>query len=89
MPSTVISGRIEGIRKMKRVKVALYVISAILAVIGFPMVLVLIYLDLIDSGITSKFFWAASVTCLILSILFFSLARILATWEEEDENELN
>ena len=74
---------------MKRVKVALYVISAILAIIGFPMVLVLIYLDLIDSGITSKFFWVASVTCLILSILSFSLARILATWEEEDENEQN
>ena len=87
MSSTVMSGRIEGIRKMKRVKVALYVISAILAIIGFPMVLVLIYLDLIDSGITSRFFWAASVACCVLSIIFFSLAHILAIWEEEDDNQ--
>ena len=70
-----------------KVKIPLYIISAILAVVGFPMVLVLVYLDLIDSGITSKFFWTVSVVCCILSILFFSLAHILVTWEEEDEKE--
>ena len=70
-----------------KVKVPLYIISAILAVVGFPMVLVLVYLDLIDSGITSKFFWTVSVVCCILSILFFSLAHILVEWAEEDEKE--
>ena len=67
------------------VKVPLYVISIILAVIGFPTVLILVYLNLIDSGISSKFLWAASIASCILSILSFSLARILADWEEEDE----
>jgi len=70
-----------------KVKIPLYIISAILAVVGFPMVLVLVYLDLIDSGITSKFFWTVSVVCCILSILFFSLAHILVEWAEEDEKE--
>ena len=67
-----------------RFRVTLYVIAASLALIGFPMVLVLFYLNMINSGIDSTFFWAAAVACCILSILFFSLARILATWEEED-----
>ena len=67
-----------------RFRVTLYVIAATLALIGFPTVLVLFYLNMINSGIDSMFFWAASVTCCTLSILFFSLARILATWEEED-----
>ena len=67
-----------------KVKVPLYIISAILAVIGFPMVLILIYLELIDSGLSLKFFWAASVASCVLSILSFSLARILVAWEEED-----
>jgi len=70
-----------------KVKVPLYIISAILAIVGLPMVLVLVYLDLIDSGIPSKFFWTVSVVCCILSLLFFSLAHILVTWEEEDEKE--
>ena len=70
-----------------KVKIPLYIISAILAVVGIPMVLVLVYLDLIDSGITSKFFWTVSVVCCILSILFFSLAHILVEWAEEDEKE--
>lgn len=72
---------------MKKVKLPLYITSIILAFVGFPMVLVLIYLDLIDSGITSKFFWTASIACCVLSILSFSLARILVMWEEEDEKE--
>ncbi len=76
----------EELSHMK-VKVTLYIISALLAIVGFPMVLVLIYLDLIDSGIPSKFFWTASVACCVLSILSFSLARILVAWEEEDEKE--
>ena len=70
-----------------KLKVPLYIISLILAIVGFPMVLVLVYLDLIDSGITSKFFWTVSVVCCILSILFFSLAHILVEWAEEDEKE--
>ena len=70
-----------------KIKIPLYIISSLLAVVGFPMVLVLVYLDLIDSGITSKFFWTVSIACCVLSILFFSLAHILVTWEEEDEKE--
>ena len=70
-----------------KVKIPLYIISLILAIVGFPMILVLVYLDLIDSGIPSKFFWTVSVACCVLSILFFSLARILVAWEEEDEQE--
>ena len=70
-----------------KLRVSLYVISAILAIIGIPTVLVVAYLDFIDSGIPSKFFWAASVACCVLSIIFFSLAPILATWEEEDDNQ--
>lgn len=70
-----------------KLKVPLYITSIILAAIGFPMVLVLIYLDLIDSGITSKFFWTVSVAFCVLSILSFSLARILVAWEEEDEKQ--
>ena len=69
------------------VKVPLYIISIILAIIGVPTVLILVYLSLIDSGISSKFFWTASLTCCILSILFFALARVLTAWEEEDERE--
>ena len=69
-----------------KVKVPLYIVSFILAIIGFPMVLILVYLNLIDSGISSKFFWALSITCCILSVLFFSLGHILAAWAEEDEN---
>ena len=67
-----------------KLKIALYVISIGLALIGFPMVLILIYLNLIDSGISSKFFWAVSVACCVLSILFFSLGHMLAAWAEED-----
>ena len=70
-----------------KVKIPLYIISIILAIVGFPMVLVLVYLDLIDSGIPSKFFWTVSVACCVLSILSFSLARILVAWEEEDEHQ--
>lgn len=65
--------------------VPLYIISIILAIIGFPAVLVLVYLDMINSGLSLKFFWAASIACCILSILSFSLGRILATWIEEDD----
>ena len=68
-------------------QIPLYIISIVLAVIGVPTMLVLVYLSLIDSGISSKFFWTASIVSCILSILFFSLARILVAWEEEDERE--
>ena len=70
-----------------KITVPLYIISIILAIIGFPMVLVLVYLDLISTGITSKFFWTVAVVCCVLSILSFSLARILVEWAEEDEKE--
>ena len=70
-----------------KLKIPLYVISLTLALIGFPMVLILIYLDMINSGIDSMFFWVASIACCILSILSFSLARILAIWAEEDEQQ--
>lgn len=69
-----------------KVIVSLYVISAILAIIGIPAVLILIYLELIDSGLSLFFFWTASIVSCVLSILSFSLARILVTWKEEDEN---
>lgn len=69
-----------------RIIVSLYIISAILVIIGIPMVLVLIYLELIDSGLPLKFFWAASVACCVLGFLSFALARILTAWEEEDGN---
>ena len=68
-----------------KTRVSLYVISIILALIGFPLVFVMIYLDMIDSGLSLKFAWAASISACVLSILSFSLARILATWIEEDE----
>ncbi len=67
-----------------KVKVPLYIISAILFVVGFPLLLGLIYLELIDSGLSLKFFWALSLACCVLSILFFVLARLLVAWEEED-----
>ena len=66
-----------------KVKVPLYIISAILFVVGFPLVLGLIYLELIDSGLSLKFFWTLSLSCCVLSILFFVLARLLVAWEEE------
>ena len=69
-----------------KVKVSLYVISVVLAIIGFPTVLVLLYLDFV-ADIPSKFFWAASVSCCVFSILSFSLARIMADWEDEDEDK--
>ena len=72
-------------RLAMKVQVSLYVISAILALIGFPAVLILIYLDMIDSGLPLQFFWAVSITCCVLSILSFSLGRILAAWIDEDE----
>lgn len=72
---------------MNNIKVTLYIVSVILAIVGVPTVLVLVYLNLIDSGISSKFFWTASLTCCVLSVLFFSLARVLTAWEEEDERE--
>ena len=67
-----------------KVKVSLYIISAILLIVGFPLLLGLIYLELIDSGLSLKFFWALSLACCVLSILFFVLARLLVAWEEED-----
>ena len=68
-------------------QIPLYIISIVLAVIGVPTMLVLVYLSLIDSGISSKFFWTASIVSCILSILFFLLARVLVAWQEEDERE--
>ena len=68
-------------------QIPLYIISIVLAVIGVPTMLVLVYLSLIDSGISSKFFWTASIVSCILSILFFALARVLVAWQEEDERE--
>ena len=70
-----------------KITVPLYIISIILLIIGFPMLLVLVYLDLINSGITTKFFWTVAIVCCVLSILSFSLARILVEWAEEDEKE--
>ena len=70
-----------------KLKIPLYVTSVFLALLGFPTVLVLIYLDVIDSGLESKFLWVASIACCILSILFFSLGRILAIWAEDGEKE--
>ena len=72
---------------MKKVRIVLYVISGTLALIGFPSVLFLLYMELITITITSKFLWVISGACCILSILSFSLGHILVTWEEED-NEL-
>ena len=69
-----------------KIKVALYIISGVLAVIGIPMLLVMIYLGLIETDITSIFMWSITLGCCILSILAFSLARILVMWAEEDEN---
>ena len=72
---------------MNRIRITLYVISATLALIGFPSILFLLYMELITVSITSKFLWVISGACCILSILSFSLGHILTTWEEED-NEL-
>ena len=72
-----------------KVKVPLYVISLVLGIIGFSILLVLIYLDLIGSGIPSRFFWVTAIACCVLSILSFTLARILTIWEEEDEDARN
>ncbi len=69
-----------------RIKVALYIIAAVLAVIGVPMLLVMIYLGLIETDITSIFMWSITIGCCIMSILTFSMARILVMWAEEDEN---
>ena len=69
-----------------KIKVALYIISAVLALIGIPMLGIMIYLGLIETDITSFFMWAITLGCCILSILSFSLARILVMWVEEDEN---
>ena len=69
-----------------RIKVALYIISAVLAVIGVPMLLVMIYLGLIETDITSIFMWSITLGCCIMSILTFSMARILVMLAEEDEN---
>lgn len=68
-----------------KIKIPLYIISVILGFLGFLLALVLIYLDQIDSGIPSRFFWVLSVAFCVLSILSFSLARILVIWEEEDD----
>ena len=70
-----------------KIKIPLYIISAVLGIIGFSLVMVMIYLDLINSGISSRFFWVLSVACIILCILSFSLARILVIWGEEDDDE--
>ena len=69
-----------------RITVALYIISAVLAVIGIPLLLVMIYLGLIETDITSIFMWSITLGCCIMSILSFSMARILVMWVEEDEN---
>ena len=69
-----------------RIKVALYIISAVLAVIGVPMLLVMIYLGQIETDITSIFMWSITLGCCLMSILTFSMARILVMWAEEDEN---
>lgn len=69
-----------------RITVALYIISAVLAVIGIPMLLVMIYLGMLETDITSIFMWSITLGCCIMSILAFSLARILIMWAEEDEN---
>jgi len=69
-----------------RITVALYIISAVLAVIGIPMLLVMIYLGLIETDITSIFMWTLTLGCCIMSIVAFSMARILVMWAEEDEN---
>ena len=69
-----------------RITVALYIISAVLAVIGIPMLLVMIYLGMLETDITSIFMWSITLGCCIMSILAFSMARILVMWAEEDEN---
>ena len=69
-----------------RITVALYIISAVLAVIGIPMLLVMIYLGMLETDITSIFMWSITLGCCIMSILAFSLARIRVMWAEEDEN---
>ena len=69
-----------------RIKVALYIISAVLAIIGIPMLLVMIYLGLIETDITSIFMWSITLGCCIMSIITVSMARILVMWAEEDEN---
>ena len=69
-----------------RIKVALYIISAVLAVIGIPLLLVMIYLGMLETDITSIFMWSITLGCCIMSILTFSMARILVMWAEEDEN---
>ena len=69
-----------------RITVALYIISAVLAVIGIPMLLVMIYLGMLETDITSIFMWSITLGCCIMSILTFSMARILVMWAEEDEN---
>ena len=69
-----------------KLKILLYIISIVLGIIGFPTVLILLYLDFV-ADIPSKFFWVASITCCVFCILSFSLAHILAAWEEEDEHK--
>ena len=69
-----------------RIKVALYIISAVLAIIGIPMLLVMIYLGMLETDITSIFMWSITLGCCIMSIITFSMARILVMWAEEDEN---
>ncbi|MBQ7731329.1 MAG: hypothetical protein IJT68_05765 [Lentisphaeria bacterium] len=69
------------------IKVPLYIVSFILAVIGLPILLVMIYLSLIDAGISSKFLWVLSIACCVLSILLLVLGHLLTVWAEEDEME--
>ena len=71
-----------------KVIVPLYVVSIILALIGFPTVLILAYLEMIDSGLALKFFWATSISSCVLSIISFALARVLVAWEEEDGQDI-
>jgi len=68
-----------------KIKVALYIIAAVLALIGMPSLLILIYLGLIETDITSTFMWATSIGSCVLSVLCFSMARILVMWAEEDD----
>ena len=72
---------------MKKIRIVLYVISASMAAVGFPAVLILLYLELVGVDVSSTFFWVASVAFCVLSILAFSLGRILVAWEEEDSEQ--
>ena len=85
---TTTNHRRENIMALTRIKVALYIIAAVLALIGMPSLLILIFLGLIETDITTPFMWATSIGSCVISVLCFSMARILVMWAEEDD-ELN